>query len=98
MLKKSGSWSQVRYGSRTGWVANAYLTSTSSSASKPAASASKTQTTVAALNLRTSGSMSAKIVTVLPRGAKVTILKKSGSWSQVKYGSKTGWVSNRYLR
>ncbi|WP_417562163.1 SH3 domain-containing protein [Microbacterium sp.] len=100
VVKKSGSWSEVKYGTRTGWVANVYLTTT---APKPVASApavpgtTTTQQTTAALNLRASASLSAKILTVIPRGGKVTVLKKSGSWSEVKYGTRTGWVANAYL-
>ena len=100
VTKTSGSWSQVRYGSKTGWVANQYLSSTSSSASSSSSSspaASVTKKTTAALNLRASGSLSAKVLTVIPRGGKVTVTKTSGSWSQVRYGSRTGWVANRYL-
>ena len=103
--KTSGNWSQVTYSSKTGWVANAYLSGFKTSvptASKPStpstgSSTSKTATVNVALNLRSSASLSAKIITVLPRGAKVTVTKTSGSWSQVKYGSKSGWVYNSYL-
>ncbi len=99
VLKTSGSWSQVTYGSKSGWVANAYLTGTSTPAPapKPPAAASGTQRTIAALNLRASGSMSAKVVLVIPNGATVKVVKTSGSWSQVTYASKTGWVANAYL-
>ncbi|WP_308493243.1 SH3 domain-containing protein [Microbacterium terrisoli] len=94
VVKKSGSWSEVKYGTRTGWVANAYLTT---SAPKSTTTTTTTRKTTAALNLRSSASLSAKILTVIPRGGTVTVLKTSGSWSQVKYGTRTGWVANAYL-
>jgi len=97
VLKSAAGWSQVRYASTTGWVSTRYLTAApKSTAPKPAAT-NATMKTIAALNLRASGSSSAKILLVLPRGASVTVVKTSGSWSQVRYGARSGWVSNQYL-
>ncbi len=57
-----------------------------------------TYQTIAILNMRSGASTKYKVVKVLPKNAKVTYIKKSGSWYQVKYGSKTGWVSKNYLK
>jgi len=104
VTKTSGKWSRVKYGSRTGWVANAYLTGFKTSAPKASggsSSAGKTTSTKAtvkvALNLRSSASLKAKILTVLPRHVTVTVKQVKGSWSKVTYKSRTGWVYNDYL-
>lgn len=60
------------------------------------ASTSKYKTT-ANLNMRTGGSVKHKVVTTIPKGKEVAYVGKSGSWYKVKYGSKTGFVSSKYL-
>ncbi|QAY60600.1 hypothetical protein ET475_11770 [Microbacterium protaetiae] len=92
VTKTSGSWSHVTYGSKSGWVYNDYLSTSSAAAS------TTMKKTTAPLNLRSSGSLSAKVLTVIPKGKAVTVKKTSGSWSQVTYGSKSGWVANQYLK
>jgi uncharacterized protein YraI len=55
-------------------------------------------TTTAALNLRAEPSTSAKVILVMPSGAKVVL--KSGTangWRQVMYNGKTGWAATQYL-
>ena len=34
----------------------------------------------------------------IPKGKQVSYVSKSGSWSKVKYGSKSGYVSSKYLK
>ncbi len=104
VVKESGSWSQIKTASgQTGWVASQYL-KTGSASSTPAKDSSSTTSKSAvvnasSLNVRSSASTSASIVTNLPRNAKVTVVKVSGSWSQVKTASgKTGWVASQYLQ
>lgn len=90
----SGTWRKVTVGTRTGWVASAYL---AKAPSKPAASTS-VKTTTTALNLRASASASGKILKVLAKGTKVTVSASSGSWRRVSVGSLKGWVSATYLK
>ena len=66
-----------------------------------AASVAKTTskyTTTASLNLRSGASTKHKVLVTIPKGKAVTYVSKSGSWSKVKYGSKTGFVSTKYLK
>ncbi|MEH7563921.1 N-acetylmuramoyl-L-alanine amidase, partial [Priestia megaterium] len=88
---------------QTGWVASQYLQagSASSAPAKDSGSTSSQSAVVNAssLNVRSSASTSASIVTNLPRNSKVTVLKESGSWSQIKTASgQTGWVASQYLK
>lgn len=55
-------------------------------------------TTTTSLNLRSGSSTTYKILTTIPKGAKVTVLnKESNGWYKVQYGTKTGYVSGSYL-
>ena len=58
-----------------------------------------TKVTTANLNLRKSPSTSSAILLTAKKGTKVTPTgKKSGTWVQVKIGTRTGWMSAAYLR
>lgn len=91
VLSTNGSWSKVSQGKKTGWVASKHLTTP---AVKKATGTSKTTT---AVNLRASGSTRSKIVTVVPKGATVTVKATKSGWSQVTYNKRTGWLSSKYL-
>ncbi len=59
----------------------------------------QTLKTNAALNLRSSASTSAKILLVIPKGSKVTVVSatpKSG-WYNIKFAGTTGWSFGVYL-
>lgn len=57
-----------------------------------------TFTTTAALNLRAEPSTSAKILLVMPSGAKVTALSGTApGWRQVSYNGTAGWAATDYL-
>ena len=56
-------------------------------------------TTSAAVNLRPTASTSKRPLLTIPKGKSVgRILASSGSWRQVTYAGKTGWVHSAYLR
>jgi len=57
-----------------------------------------TAKTTANLNMRTGAGTNNRIVLTIPRGKSVQLTgsKKSG-WYEVRYSSKTGWVSGTYL-
>ncbi len=98
---ESGSWRQVTYGSRTGWVPATTIgpqkPSTSPTAPQPAPG-TVSYVTAAALNLRSGPSTSYAVVATLPRGTAVTHLAApSGGWVKVSTGSRTGYVSTAYL-
>lgn len=64
-----------------------------------AAAKKKTVTKYATSNvhLRAKAGTKHKSLQVIKKGARVTVLKTSGGWSQVKVGKKTGWTSAKYL-
>lgn len=57
-----------------------------------------TYTATTYVNMRSGASPAYRVLTIIPKGAKVYYVKKSGSWFYVKYGLKTGWVYSSYLK
>lgn len=106
IIQTSNGWNQVKYGSYTGWASISYLklvvsgdsspsTPTTPVTPPPATAVNYAYVTASALNMRTLPNGS--VVTILPNGAKVQVVSTSGNWSNVKYGSYSGWVSSDYL-
>ena len=89
VLGTSGTWTQVVYQSKTGWVASQYL-----EAVKEEEKYAKV--TASSLNLRKNPN--GDIITQIPNNATVKIVSTSGTWTQVVYGSYTGWVASEYLQ
>ena len=87
------SWCQIRFGSKTGWV------------NAPALGTSGSQVVVApvvttdAASLKRRASMFSSVITVIPGGKKVDVLRcRSGlgrGWCRVSYQGKTGFVRGR---
>lgn len=50
-----------------------------------------------ALNLRSSASSSASVIATAPKGAKVVILEKTGTWFKVSYNYSEGYMAAEYL-
>lgn len=75
-----------------------YGVSGKKSDSAPKKSKGTAQTT-ANLNMRTGAGTGNRVLLTIPRGKTVQLTgsKKSG-WYQVRYSSKTGWVSGKYLK
>ncbi|WP_417217609.1 D-alanyl-D-alanine carboxypeptidase family protein [Arthrobacter sp.] len=66
--------------------------------SAPAAGHS-TRRTTANLNLRSGAGTRYRVLATVRRGSAVRLTgQRSGPWYQVKHGSRTGWMSSRYLR
>lgn len=50
------------------------------------------------LKLRKSASTNADLIALIPKGAKVEVLKKGTSWHKVKYDGRTGYCSATYIK
>lgn len=96
----SGSWTQVTYSGKTGWIYSSYLkgSSTSTATSTASASATGSATTTGNVNVRTGPGTSYSIVGVATTGTKVqTTGVTSGSWTQVIWSGATRWIFSSYL-
>jgi hypothetical protein len=70
-------------------------------ATPPAAAPAATTTgriTGRGVRLRADASTSAHIITRLSRGTTVTILGRSGDFTQVRVGRRTGYVASQYVQ
>lgn len=97
LLKKTGSWYQVKYGSVTGWISGDYIT-VSSSSNTSSTQAKNGVVTASSLTVRKGAGTSYSKIGSLLKGAKVSILKTSSGWHQITYGSTNGWVSSEYIK
>jgi uncharacterized protein YgiM (DUF1202 family) len=93
VVSSSGAWRKVTVSSKTGWVHSKYLKAVPASTTKKVV-----KTTTTSLNLRASASTSGKILTVLKKGTKVTVVSSKGVWRKVTAGKQTGWVHSKYLK
>ena len=102
VYSSDGTWCLVGFGSLRGYVpANALvITGTAPASSDAGVTAVEGFATVTAngyLNLRSSGSYSASILTTAPSGAVLTVLSKTSAWANVQYGSITAYASTDFL-
>ena len=103
VLAKGDAWTLVRLGRVVGYVPTACLQFSgdvpTSSGEQPT-SVSRWATVVASgsLNLRSSGSMAASVLTQIPTGSVLCVFSTSGSWAEVQYGALSGWASTDFLR
>lgn len=58
----------------------------------------KVKTSGGTLNVRATASSKGKVVVKLKNKAEVELLAQEGSWSQIRYKGKTGYVMNKYLK
>lgn len=98
-----GTWCLIGFGSIVGYVPASALTITGTppaTSDKPVSSVEGFGTVTANgyLNLRTSGSYSASVVTTAPTGAVLTVFSRSGGWARVQYGATAAYASTDYLR
>lgn len=87
-LAQEASWSNIRYNGKTGWVASRTLVGIT----KIEVLDTKQNVTMYA-----SRSTKGKVVTKIPANKQVSRLEVNQSWSNVKYGSKNGWVPTSQL-
>lgn len=58
----------------------------------------KVITKTSPLNMRQKAKSTAKVVSKVPKGKTVSVLKVGDKWHKVKYGSKTGYCSAKYIK
>lgn len=87
-----GNWYKVSYKGKAGYVSGSYLKKVAASA--PTVT---TYTTKSAVDMKAGRHRNQKTIVKIPKGKTVTHVKSYGSWTQVKYGSKTGYVPTSSL-
>lgn len=66
-------------------------------APKPAVKKKTGNVTATTLNIRSTASTKGKVVGTVKKNKTVTVLSKTGSWYKIQYGTKTGYVSAKYV-
>ena len=100
---KSGNWTKVTAGGKTGYVHSKYLTSGSASTGTTASTSTTTNTAsttvyaTSAVNVRSGPSTSYKVITSMSKGQIATKTGVSGNWAKISVNGKTGYVSSKYL-
>lgn len=103
--KQEGSFSQIFFDERIGYIENIYLVS-SNLEEKPVENNTQNEdkptgkyvkiTSSSGLNLRQDASTSSQVLAVIPTGTYVDLLQDSGSWLKIKYNGKTGYISSQF--
>ncbi|RYL95175.1 hypothetical protein EWI07_03925 [Sporolactobacillus sp. THM7-4] len=100
-----GSWKQISYKGKTRYVSGRYLTSgkppvpkPKTYVKKPSSSSAAVVVTAGALNMRSGSGAKYRIVALLHKGNKVSLLGTSHGWYKVKYRGKTGYISEKYAK
>ena len=107
LVQRGALWSSVLYNGLAGYVKTAYLSFGALPAAQPTAAPTlapvtgnlqaTVQTTGGSLNLRQSPNGSAKVLTTIPYGARLTVSARGSDWCLVSYGGMSGYVMTRYL-
>ena len=94
----ANGWTPVLFNGRKAWISSAYLVSSLRSTPMTATTSSASAVTTEALNVRKGPSTSTSVVTVLSKGAAVSLTgTTSGNWLQITMGGRTLWVSGSYI-
>ena len=87
-LGTSGSWVQVKYDNKTGYVYGSYVGNY----------ATITQyVTATTLNVRSGAGTSYSVLGSLSKGIKVEVISTTNGWSKINYNGSIGYVSSQYL-
>ena len=102
VIGESGNFYRITYDGKTGYVFKQYVDKTSETVNNGSGLTTTgypyNTITTDSVNLRKTASTSAKRLTTIPKGAMITVHKLSGSWANVTYSGKTGWVVKDYIQ
>ena len=101
VLNSDGSWCMVRFGEICGYVpASALMISGTPPQTTAAVSSILGFAKVTAsdyVNLRSSGSMSGRVLGTAPAGTVLTVFSMEGSWAWVQHNAQAAYVSTQYI-
>ena len=91
----SGSWVNVKYNGKIGYIHKDYISSSSGISDNNVKSTKIV--TASSLNFRSGASTSASKIGSLLKGTEVGFISESNGWSKISYNGKVGYVSSSYL-
>ncbi|MGL5506954.1 MAG: SH3 domain-containing protein, partial [Paraclostridium sp.] len=92
VISESNGWSNIKYGELIGYVSTKYILE-----KNIGIETIKKVVNVDGLNLRKGTGINYEVITVLSRNTEVEVILESNGWSNVKYGTKNGYVATQYL-
>ncbi len=93
VISINDGWAKIDYKGNVGYASLSYLKAKSTE--QPGNST--IMRTTESLNMRTGPSTSNPVIRVIPKGAQVTVISKSGGWANVTYNGSQGYSSLTYL-
>ncbi len=104
VLGEKGSYFHVKHGSKTGYVLKTFINTEEGAMTTPTAAPEETVSgypyvtvTKVAVNLRASRSTRSTLLKKIPKGASVTVNDVSGSWAEVVYAGRSGYVMAEFI-
>ena len=104
VLGKTGSYYQVKYNNRKGYVQTQYISTEKDKmvqiTAVPREVVGKypyTTVTLEKVNLRASRSVRGELLKKIPQGAEVTVYANGQTWAEVEYAGIRGYVKNEYI-
>ena len=104
VLGKTGSYYQVKYNNRKGYIQSQYINTDKDSIvqvtpepMETVGSYPYTTVTREKVNLRANRSVRATLLKKIPQGATITVKANSGTWAEVEYSGISGYVKNEYI-
>lgn len=91
---RNDKWVNIDYNGTKGWISSVYISGLDIDSLKDLDDSPKTTDD---LNLRVGPTTAYGILTEIPRGTKITITGKIGSWVQTSYDGQIGFVSSKYV-
>lgn len=106
VISYSNGWYKINFNNATGYVSGNYVQKTSSNKQVSTSSVSKVTPVstsayivqASSLNVRASGSTSAKVIGSVKKNEKVTVTSISNGWAKINYHNTTGYVSDKYIK
>ena len=89
-IGENKKWFKIKTGNKEAWVSKNYVEVLDKSV--------PVKVTARALNVRKKPDKSGKLITKLPEGTKIKIVKKSGDWYKITYKKGSGYVFGKYVR
>jgi len=101
VLAQNGDWHQIRYGQIIGFVPSSALavSGVPEGETLPVTDSLGFAMVTAKdfVNLRETGSMSAKVVGTAPAGAVFTVFHQNGQWARIQYNALVAYVNTNYV-
>ncbi len=98
LLTNNTKWVTVKVNGKIGYTQGKYIKTSYGNASSVYADTIKGTVSSSILNIRSAKSTSAKRLTTLRKGAKVTCLTTDQKWVKVKVGSIVGYTQGQYIK